>query len=146
MSRHHVLIGALILAAAGLAGCTGGSNAGRAKHTKPADYHLAVLLFPKAGGTPNDCDALTEPASLSVGKNDMVTWEIVNLCGNTQDIEIKDFAGDNGHDNPLETQPGGDPKRRLIFKVKANADYDVYKYSVYRGGVKVEDPELDVER
>ena len=116
--------------------------------SRPAEYRVAIILFPDriSGG----CQSLTTPAYLPVGRNDTLTFQVVNLCSNTERIEVKDFLGNdvNNHD-PVDADPGNDPSnpdKPIKFKVKGAAPYDVYKYAIYRGGQKVEDPEIDVER
>lgn len=143
MGRHRVVIAVAIGAV--ISGCGGP----RILRQQPADYHLAIMLFYADPAHPvaDDCQSVTVPSYLLVGRNDKLTWDIVNLCGNTKDLEVKDFVGNNPNNkDPLDKESGSDPRRRLIFKVKANANYDAYKYRVYRGGVVVEDPEIDVNR
>src|SRR2546422_5456100 len=129
-------------------GC--GPSEVRAPRKHAADYHLAIVLFSADPLHPeaNRCESVTVPSYLAVAKNDKITWDIVNLCGNDKNIEVKDFVGDDdpSHKDPLDPDASSDPKRRLIFKVKGNAASDIYKYRVYRDGVLVEDPEIYVER
>lgn len=116
----------------------------------PAVYDLAIFLTPSNPLEPvaDACDVSVFPPYLMVGRNDKLTWNIINLCRNEKKIEVKDFVGvfDPNNKDPLEDDGTTDPKKQLKFKVKTNAAYDVYKYAVYRDGQKVVDPEIDVER
>jgi hypothetical protein len=146
--RRRCACGAVAIAVMALSGCV--QSEVRRPSKKAGDYHLAIMLFytnpldPKA----DDCQVLTVPSYLSVAKNDKITWDIVNLCGNTKDIDVREFVGedDPAHKDPVDPDGTSDPKRRLPFKVKASASSDVYKYRVFRGGTSAEDPEIYVER
>ncbi len=116
-----------------------------------ADYHVAVILYPTnpLEPKPNACEVTVVPTYLLVGRKDKLTFDIVNLCGNTETIEVKDFVGlfNPANQDPLDKDQGGeDPKKKLLFKVKALAAYDIYKYKVYRAGIVALDPEIDVDR
>jgi hypothetical protein len=114
--------------------------------TRTVDYHIFIVLtyadplHPEA----NHCKSLTVPSYLSVAKKDNVTWDVVNLCGNTETVAVKDFLAKddpNNHKDPLEP----DQSKPLKFKVKDVAESDTYKYKVYVG-TAIEDPEIYVER
>src|SRR2546425_878880 len=116
--RRRCACGAVTIAVVALSGCV--QSEVRRPSKKAGDYHLAIMLFfadplhPEA----DKCDVLTVPSYLAVAKNDKITWDIVNLCGNTKDIEVKDFVGEDDPDNTDAVEPDGtsDPKRRLKFK------------------------------
>lgn len=147
MRRCHVCV-AVAIAVLTLSGCV--QREVKRPSKKAGDYHLAIMLFPTNPTLPegDKCEVLTVPSYLSVAKNDKITWDIVNLCGNQQDIKVGDFVGENdpADKDPIEPDGNSDPRRQLKFKIKVDASSDVYKYRVYRGGVLAEDPEIYVER
>jgi len=150
MSRTHLII--IVAIALAISACA--PKRGRFNfmvRAAAADYHLAIILYPSNSFDPkaDDCEVTVVPAYLLVGRKDKLTFDIVNLCRNKKPIEVKDFVGllNPANKDPLDKDQGSvDPMKKLLFKVKDLAAYDIYKYKVYRDGVVVLDPEIDVDR
>jgi len=117
----------------------------------PAELHIAIFIFKDSGTT---CAGVVTPSYLPVQTKDTIVFDIVNSCdaGNADEpnTTVASFTGDTpGNKDPLD-KPSGSDKKKIVFKVRDDATYDVYKYTVTRGnGAQVQvivDPEIDLER
>jgi hypothetical protein len=143
----------VIAIAFALAACRSANEKGmRVMHpprNNPAELHIAIFIFKDSG---TSCAGVVTPSYLPVQRKDTIVFDVVNLCDagsqNEQNITVASFTGDTpGNKDPLD-KPSGSDKKKIVFTVRDDAKYDVYKYTVTRGnGTQViVDPEIDVER
>jgi hypothetical protein len=114
-----------------------------------AAVSATILLTPAAGANAANCRAQTLPATILVGKKDVVNWTVTGNCDAVGDVNLL-FFNNCGAPKTTEADLGdlfeeaGNPTgRKFKRKVKRN-DAFCYSYAVRSGETVLEDPELEI--
>jgi hypothetical protein len=114
-----------------------------------AAVSATIVLTPAIGANAANCRAQTLPATILVGKKDVVNWTVTGQCDGVGDVNLV-FFNNCGVSKTSEAdvddlfEEGGNPTgRKFKRKIKRN-DAFCYSYIVRSGNIVLEDPELEI--